>query len=352
MPALRLRRRQDTAEDERKNRRRRRIRQFLSTIRARIEEACEAAENIDELMGLVVQTLSFLEQNEVLQDLPYGARRRLRLFRKWIESAREKGESALKACDRFKKFVEGIDTALKPKSLRQRLVQKAVDELLRLADSVFPGVPLPLKGTAFLVIVTVTPILAALFWPNGVAVASVRILPSYSDPPKVGDTWPLDVDVTDEDGEILRDPEVEWECSDPLVATVSQKGEVKALQPGTVEIRVKCDEKSDTITLTIPWRRLERGFDRGRPVLDPKGMYWEKYQATNDLPGFYLYLKDRAHLLTGFRAPFQLDYLHLDPHEGFELHEGERIFQGVWTATDKYVDLCLSREVEHAGDSQ
>jgi uncharacterized protein YjdB len=67
----------------------------------------------------------------------------------------------------------------------------------------------------------------------------------------VGGNTQLTVTVIDQDGDTLSSQTIDFESSDPNVASVSNTGLVNALAAGTATITATVDEVSDTVTITV-----------------------------------------------------------------------------------------------------
>ena len=101
-------------------------------------------------------------------------------------------------------------------------------------------------------------------------------------------------------------------------------------------------EIGTTVTLVISsgsasWKTLQWEITDGRPVIDPAGKFWEKYEQTTDLPGLYLPLKDEDSIIDTLG-----DFLELKPGNTFEMEEGGVAFTGDWQISDNQIVLNLS----------
>jgi hypothetical protein len=100
--------------------------------------------------------------------------------------------------------------------------------------------------------------------------------------------------------------------------------------------------RGSTVTLVVSrgaaaWQMLQWEITQGRPVLDPEGKYWEKYEQNTELPGLYLPLKDIDAVVDTFG-----DFLELKPDNTFEMEEGGTAFIGNWESTANQIILNLS----------
>lgn len=85
------------------------------------------------------------------------------------------------------------------------------------------------------------------------AVVSVQVMPDERTL-GVGETLPLELTVRDEEGESPDSTElaqVQWSTSNPAVATVSPRGVVTGVAPGTATIRAELEEVAGSVQVTV-----------------------------------------------------------------------------------------------------
>ena len=96
-----------------------------------------------------------------------------------------------------------------------------------------------------------------------------------------------------------------------------------------------------TVTLLISrgsaaWKTLHWEIIGDRPIIDPTGKHWEKYEQDPGLSGLYLPLKDEESVIETLG-----DYLELKSDNTFEMGEGENEFSGSWQSAGDEIVLNI-----------
>ena len=104
-------------------------------------------------------------------------------------------------------------------------------------------------------------------------------------------------------------------------------------------------EKGTGVTLLVSsgpasWRTLRWEIIEGRPIIDPTGKYWEKYEHDENLPGLYLPLKDVDSIVDTFGDYFEI-MSDNNSVNTFEMSEGNNKFTGSWQSDANEIILNL-----------